>query len=74
MVGFRVNCQRRILETSSVQKDGFINAPGENTWEEKGALGHEEWPIVYFQAKRGLGITQVSKEFWKAAFQDLERD
>ena len=39
MFGFRADGQGRILETSWVQKGGFIKAWGQDPWAERRALG-----------------------------------
>ena len=39
MLGFRANSEERILETSLVQKGGFIKAQGHDLWAERAALG-----------------------------------
>ena len=70
--GLEVSGQERILETSSVQKGGFIKARGQDLRQKELPWGCEEWLIIYFQAGRGLGIAKVSKEFKKQGFQDLE--
>lgn len=53
MSGFETNGQQIILEMSLVQKDGFIKKPGDKTQGRKLPLGHEERPIIYFQAGSG---------------------
>ena len=39
MLGFKTDSQERILETSLVQKGGFITARGQDPWAEGAALG-----------------------------------
>lgn len=38
-MGFRAHGQERILETSSVQKGGFIKAQRQDPWAERATLG-----------------------------------
>ena len=38
-LGFEADDQKRILETSLVQKGGFIKVWGQDPWEEGAALG-----------------------------------
>ena len=56
MLGFEADSQERILETSLVQKGDCIKARGQDMWQKEQHWGHEEWPIIYFQVGRGLGI------------------
>ena len=63
ILGFRVNNQERMLETSLVQKGSFIKAWGQDPWAERAAVGSEELCIIYFQVGRGLGIAYASKVF-----------
>ena len=36
---------------------------GQDPWAERNAPGHEEWPIIFIQAGRGLETAQTSKDF-----------
>ena len=56
ILGFEANGPERILEMSLVQKGGFIKARGWTGGQKELHQGHEEWPIIYFQGGRGLGI------------------
>ena len=55
MLGLEGNGQERILETSLVQKGGFIKAQGRTRGQKELHWGHEEWPITDFQGGKGLG-------------------
>ena len=55
-LGFRVDGQERILETSLMQKVGFINARGQDPWVERAALRSWGVAIIDFQVGRGSGI------------------
>jgi len=56
MLGFEAFGQERILEMSLVQKVVLLK-PGDRTRGQKELYwGPEEWPIIYFQGGRGLGI------------------
>ena len=54
---FRADNQERILEVSLVQNGGLLKH-GYRTHGQKELLpwGCEEWPIIYPQVGRGLGI------------------
>ena len=57
MLWFRENGPERILETSLVQKGGFIKAQGQEPRAEKELQwGCERCLTVYFQVRRGSGI------------------
>ena len=70
--GSEADGQERILETSLMQRGDFIKARGPDRGQEELHWGGEEWPFLWFQVRRGLGLAQVSKGFWKQGFQDLE--
>ena len=56
MLGFIVDGQERVLEMSLVQKDSFIKALGQDLLAKRIARGQKEWPVLYSQAGRVLGI------------------
>ena len=57
VLGFGADGHKRILETSLVQKKVVLLKHGDRTCGQKELhQGHEEWPIIYFQFSRGLGM------------------
>lgn len=63
MLGFKADGQERILETSSLQKGGFMKAQGQGPWQKELQWAHDEWLLLYFEAGRGLGTAQASPVF-----------
>lgn len=60
MLGSEANGQERILETSMMQKGGFIKAQGDQTCGQEGLhWGHEEQLTPHFDVGRGSGTTGV---------------
>ena len=70
-LGFEANGQEKILETSLVQKGGFIKA-GQGSVGRKNCTGvTNSGPRYTFKLGGGQGECK-SQEFWKQAFHDLE--
>ena len=58
MLGSEADNQERILETSLVQKGNHEVLKHEDRTPGQKELhwGHKEWPVIYIQVGRGLGI------------------
>ena len=55
MLGFGANSQKRIPETSLVQKVVLLKHRDKIHGQKELPWGLEEWPIIDFQVGRGLG-------------------
>lgn len=55
-LGFGVYGQERIRDSFAAKKVILLKQGDRTRGQKERQWGHEEWPIKYFQAGRGLGI------------------